>query len=249
VAFFPAGAFPETRTNRARTAAKEGSAALCSNEISRLDVVSASAHWYVAFIMQGEPLPARPSAGDAAADAAIDNPLMEALARGDQAALATIYDRHAGVLLAVGLRILGDRIVAEDVLHDVFLEAWHHAADFDPARGSVRAWLVTRMRSRALDRRATAARQARLASDVKREIGAGEAVSNGESPIDGERVRAHIAGLPAELGAVIELAYFDGLSSTEIAARLGIPVGTVKSRTARALATLRAGLLDREGDA
>src|SRR5215510_10120109 len=103
-----------------------------------------------------------PSAADAPDDAA----LVAAAARGDKPALGVLYDRHARLLLAVGLRILGDRGAAEDVLHDVFLEAWHQAAAFDPARGSVRAWLVTRMRSRALDRRATVSRQARLADSA-----------------------------------------------------------------------------------
>jgi RNA polymerase sigma-70 factor (ECF subfamily) len=192
--------------------------------------------------MQGEPFSdGANSAAGKVVDGPEDNDLVAALTRGDKSALARIYDRHAALLLALGLRILNDRTLAEDVLHDVFLEAWHHAADFDPARGTVRAWLVTRMRSRSLDRRASAVRQRRLAEEVKRETG--EAAPSAEpAPADSERVRTQIAGLPPELSMVIELAYFDGLSSSEIAVRLGIPIGTVKSRTARALATLREGL-------
>jgi RNA polymerase sigma-70 factor, ECF subfamily len=198
--------------------------------------------------MQGEPFSdGRNSAAGKVVDGPEDNALVAALTRGDKTALALIYDRHAGLLLALGMRILSDRTLAEDVLHDVFLEAWHHAADFDPARGTVRAWLVTRMRSRALDRRASAVRQRRLAEEMKVE-GEG-APAAAEASGDTERVRTQIAGLAPELSTVIEMAYFEGLSSSEIALRLGIPIGTVKSRTARALASLREGLADHGGGA
>jgi RNA polymerase sigma-70 factor (ECF subfamily) len=146
--------------------------------------------------------------------------------------------------------VLGDRTVAEDVLHDVFLEAWHHAREFDPGRGTVRAWLVTRMRSRALDRRATSARQARLSDEAGRQIGGAEAPgADAQAGLDGERLRSHIADMPGELSAIIDLAYFEGLSSPEIAARLHIPVGTVKSRMARALSLLRQNVLAQGGRA
>src|SRR6476619_7154041 len=84
-------------------------------------------------------------------DDADDVRLVAAMANGDRGALAELYERHAGVLLAVGLRIVRDRREAEDLLHDVLLEAWRHAKDFDPNRGRVRTWLGIRMRSRALD--------------------------------------------------------------------------------------------------
>jgi len=202
--------------------------------------------WYRLPRMQGQ--------GDVEADRKIgdgpergdDAALVAAVARGDKAALGALYDRHCRLLLALGARILGDRAVAEDVMHDVFLEAWHQAAAFDPARGSVRAWLVTRMRSRALDRRAAARRQARLAADAGR---AEDAARRGDASLhgDGERLRSRVANLPADLGAVVELAYFEGLSSSEIAARLAIPTGTVKSRMARALAALKHELAPDQG--
>jgi RNA polymerase sigma-70 factor (ECF subfamily) len=180
-----------------------------------------------------------------------DARLVAAVAGGDKQALATLYDRHARVLLALGLRILRDRTAAEDVLHDVFLEAWHQAGAFDPARGTVRAWLVMRMRSRALDRQAQIARRARLADEAAR---AGEPAvagaatgESGATEVDQQRVQRGVAELPAELAAVVERAYFHGLSSSEIAAELGIPLGTVKSRMARALAILRERLLPGRG--
>src|SRR3954464_6661439 len=105
-----------------------------------------------------------------------DDRLVAAVAAGDKRALGALYDRHARSLLVLGLRILQDRPAAEDVLHDVFIEAWHQAGAFDPARGTVRAWLVMRMRSRVLDRRAQARRRARLADEAGREPGAGGAL-------------------------------------------------------------------------
>ena len=202
--------------------------------------------------MQGEELPARSrtapaegQGGGADLGDTSEAALVAAVTRGDRQALARLYDLHASIMLALGVRILGDRTAAEDVLHDVFLEAWHRAADFDPSRGSVRAWLVTRMRSRALDRRASAARQARLAEDAGREPGQGlgmaqlDGADQAGMPLDSARIRQQISSMPEELHTLLELAYFDGLSSSEIATRLGIPTGTVKSRMARALQTLR----------
>jgi RNA polymerase sigma-70 factor (ECF subfamily) len=180
-----------------------------------------------------------------------DNALAAALMRGDRAALGRLYDRHAPVLLALGFRILGDRGRAEDVLHDVFLEAWNHAADFDPARGTMRAWLATRMRSRALDRRTALLRQERLAEEAGHHAdvvqpGAETGLDAGAA-MDRGRVHGFVSGMPVELGQVIELAYFQGLSASETARQLQIPIGTVKSRMARALALLRHDLGDAGG--
>jgi RNA polymerase sigma-70 factor, ECF subfamily len=191
--------------------------------------------------MQGEPARDGRRASPGSPD---DGALCLALAGGDRQALATLYDRHAPLLMALGMRLLGARAPAEDVLHDVFLEAWHHARDFDPARGTVRAWLMTRMRSRCLDRRASASRQAQLASDLAKEP---DAPFRPGADLDSQRLQGRIAGLAEELAEIVELAYFDGLSSSEIARRLDIPIGTVKSRMARALSTLRQGLGERGG--
>jgi RNA polymerase sigma-70 factor (ECF subfamily) len=193
--------------------------------------------------MQGEGVTAPPAPVDPVDD---DVRLIAAVVKGDRAALAGLYDRHASLLLGLAVRILADKALAEDVLHDVFLEAWHHAAEFDRARGSVRAWLITRMRSRCLDRRGKVVRGARAAEAAARERPG--AVPEGIAGADRDRVRRGVAGLPDDLTAVIELAYFDGLSATEIAERLGLPVGTVKSRLARAIATLRAQLRPEKGE-
>ncbi|NVB80727.1 MAG: sigma-70 family RNA polymerase sigma factor [Kofleriaceae bacterium] len=171
-------------------------------------------------------------------DDADDIALVAAMAEGDRGALARLYERHAGVLLAVALRIVRERREAEDLLHDVLLEAWKHAKDFDPKRGRVRTWLTIRMRSRALDLQKSA-RVSRNAGDAGLET----VVDEGErtSP-DHARVRTALAELGEDQRKVVELAYFDGLSCSEIAAKIAVPIGTVKSRLAAGLKRLRDGL-------
>lgn len=169
--------------------------------------------------------------GEDAEDAA----WVAAMAAGDTGALARLYERHAGVLLGLALRIVRERREAEDLLHDVFLEAWRAAGDFDPNRGRVRTWLAIRMRSRALDHQKSA-RVSRNAGDAGLEIVPDD--SERTSP-DHARVRAAVSALAEDQRRVLELAYFDGLTCTEIAERIGIPVGTVKSRLSAAMAKLR----------
>ncbi len=184
--------------------------------------------------------PHRADPGSGTDDAA----LVARLARGDQAALAELYDRYAPLLLAVAQRMLGARREAEDLLHDVFLEAWRSAHDYDPARGSVRAWLIMRCRSRALDRvRATSRAKVVLSErgEVPERV---EPAPDLTLRRDQEKALAALAALAPDQRQVLELAYFSGLSAAEVAQALGIPIGTVKSRTARGLAQLRQGLTE-----
>lgn len=168
-----------------------------------------------------------------------DASLMQAVAAGDRAALATLYDRHAPILLALGSRIVPDRAEVEDVLHDVFLEAWRRAHRYDPRRASVRTWLAVRMRSRCLDRMKSArvARRRPLESAPER-----EQAPDAPAKVDGARLPAWLATLSEVQREVIVLGYFEGLSCSEMAERLAIPIGTVKSRLASALRKLRAAL-------
>lgn len=171
-----------------------------------------------------------------------DVTLISGAAAGDRDCLAGLYDRYASALLAIGRRILGDRREAEDLLHDVFLEVWRQAGDYDEARGTVRAWLIMRMRSRALDRRKAAAFSKRADLPAPEAIVDG-AAERSEDPAlgpDRDAVRRALAELPAEQRQVLELGYFEGLSSSEIAERVRAPIGTVKSRVAAALSKLRA---------
>jgi RNA polymerase sigma-70 factor (ECF subfamily) len=168
-------------------------------------------------------------------DAELDAALVARMAAGDQKALSELYDRHSGILLGLAIRIVRERRDAEDLLHDVFLEAWRSAKDFDPKRGRVRTWLAIRMRSRALDLKKSA-RVSRNAGD------AGLETMVDDSPVispDHSAVRTALLALGPEQRKVLELAYFEGLSCSEIAERVAIPVGTVKSRIAAGLDRLR----------
>ncbi len=174
-----------------------------------------------------------------------DAALVQAMAAGDRDALAALYDRYASVMMALGQRLLRNERETEDLLHDVFLEVWRQAADYEPTRGSVRSWLVMRMRSRALDR---------LKSVAHTRVVSIETVTIPEEPApagpdpsftsDQQRVKSALSQLPADQQLVIELAYFEGFSLSEIATQQGAPLGTIKSRLARALARLREVLRD-----
>jgi RNA polymerase sigma-70 factor (ECF subfamily) len=171
-----------------------------------------------------------------------DIELIEEAARGEVDALSALYDRFSGLLLTMAIRMLGDRAMAEDLVHDVFMEVWRNANRYDPSRGSVRTWVLVRLRSRALDRLRSATARREVASD---DIAPREAAPEHEDPSlapDRAALVACLAQLPDEQRLVLELSYFQGLSSSEIAQRMGTPLGTVKSRTAAALAKLRSAM-------
>lgn len=159
----------------------------------------------------------------------------------DTAALATLYDTYGSLLYAVVLRIVGSPPDAEDVMQDAWMQIWKQASKYDARRGAVGAWLLTVARSRALDRyRSLAARS--------RAEGAADPTSNSTPPDPAanavqsqltDRLRAALATLTPEQQRVLELAYFRGLSQSEIATQLGTPLGTVKSWTRQGLQRMR----------
>jgi RNA polymerase sigma-70 factor (ECF subfamily) len=169
-----------------------------------------------------------------------DTDLIAAMARGERDALSLLYARHAPMLIALGRRILLDTRDAEDLVHDVFVEVWHAASSYDSTRGAPLTWLVVRTRSRALDR-LRAVRRALVASErhppPTSSLPAVDTSDHGT-------LNGALGDLPPTQRTVLELAYYEDLSATEIATRLGVPVGTVKSRTAAALGKLRARLGD-----
>ena len=177
--------------------------------------------------------------GVQAEPAARDLDALRRMAGGDAQALAELYDRHAPRLLALGVRILRSPREAEDLLHDVFLEAFEHAGDYVPERGSVRGWLLLHMRSRCLDR---ARSHGFSRGEPLIEEPAHDADPCAEHRLDGVRVRGLLAELPAGQRDVLQLGYFEGLSFSEIAEALDLPLGTVKSRVHAALGTLRSEL-------
>jgi RNA polymerase sigma-70 factor (ECF subfamily) len=171
-----------------------------------------------------------------------DEQLVRAAAAGDRDALGALYDRFAPSMLAVAQRILGGRREAEDVVQDVFLEAWHRARYYDRERGTVRTWLMLRLRSRALDRLRSAKRTAGVSLDDAGALQQPSAQDDVAAGPDGQVLHRALAELPDEQRAVLELGYFSGYTCAEIAARLELPVGTVKSRMSRAVAQLRTQL-------
>jgi RNA polymerase sigma-70 factor (ECF subfamily) len=163
-------------------------------------------------------------------------------------ALSRLYDRYAPALLAVARRILGSPADAEEVLQEVFLHVWNHAGRYDAGRSSVSTWLILIARSRAIDRLRT-----RKVVERTHETSAQGNPAEHASP-DGvetvflqerrERVRGEMAKLPEEQRQVLEMAFYEGLSQSEIAARAGLPLGTVKTRTLLAMKKLRSALRD-----
>jgi len=178
-----------------------------------------------------------------------DVELMRRSAQGDVEAFAQIYDRHAGSLLALSQRMHFARSEGQDLLHDVFLEAWQAVREYDPERASVRTWLLVRARSRALDRLGRHAREesARKTLPPDNPVSPQRALtSHAERTI---AVRQALDGLEPNVRATLELTYFEGLTAVEIAERMGVPLGTVKSRLARGLQGLQRvlGELGRDG--
>ena len=171
-----------------------------------------------------------------------DGELVRRIGGGDVAALGTLYDRHAPLLLGIALRIVADRSEAEDVVHDAFVAVNGRADQYDAGRGSVAAWLVILVRNLSIDRTRRRARQGTL----RRDVVAHEPKQAPETPetltsnaTEGARVRRALASLTDIQRQTLELAFFDGLSYAEIAARESVPIGTIKSRAARAIAMLR----------
>jgi len=177
----------------------------------------------------------------------LDRKEVAAIADLDQAAFGRVYDRYHRLVFALALRVLGDRTGAEEVTQDVFLRLWHRAVDFDPARGDLAGWLVTVTRNRAIDR--LRSRQQRESNawtpmpespDTAAWLATAPAVANLDSA---QRVGQVLSALPEQQRRIIELAYYEGYSQSEIAGLLKLPLGTVKTWTRTALATLRGAIV------
>jgi RNA polymerase sigma-70 factor, ECF subfamily len=182
------------------------------------------------------------SSGVQSESAAADVELLQAVARGDEAALAHLYDAYRVILFGLLVRILNSREEAEDILQDVFVQVWRRAKDFDEKRGRPFTWLVTLARSRAIDRlRLLGARQ-RLANGAAQEQTemVSDALTDTIRQEQKEKVRRALAELPDEQKHTLMLAYFDGLTQSEIAAKLNTPLGTIKTRMRSGMIKLRA---------
>lgn len=167
-----------------------------------------------------------------------DRERIEGLKAGKRDALVALYQRYGPTMLGLALRILRNRADAEDLVHDVFIEAWQKADAYDPSRGRVRTWLLMRTRARAIDRLRSLA-LARRKGALHRPT---DFANHAEELPDHCRTRHAVAGLSEAQRVVIELGYFEGLSCREIAERCDLPLGTVKSRLATAMVRLRTSL-------
>lgn len=164
-------------------------------------------------------------------------------------ALAELYDRFSPTLLALARRILGANADAEDVLQEVFVQVWNRGERYDPARSSVSTWLVLIARSRAIDRlrgRKVIERTQEATAQAEQVLGgphtSPEAIHNVLTKQRHERVRRELEALPPEQRQVLEMAYYEGLTQSEIAAKADLPLGTVKTRTLLAMKKLRSAL-------
>jgi RNA polymerase sigma-70 factor (ECF subfamily) len=194
-----------------------------------------------------------------------DAEVVQRMAAGSEAALELIYDRYGPAIFAAAYRLTSDRGTAEEVVQETFLALWNRAETFDAAAGSLAAWLHTIARNRAIDRLRAAGRRPSLVAlssaaktdedatqALERLVSGGQVVAGARPPASPEEafaaeglrkaIRSALSGMPDVERTVILLAYQEELSQAEIAERLGWPLGTVKTRTRRALLRLRDGL-------
>ncbi len=170
-----------------------------------------------------------------------DHGLLALTARGDREAFSRLYDMYSTVAYSLAVRIVRDRELAADVVQDAFVTVWNQAATFNASRGQPSSWILTLTHHKAVDM--VRREQRRRAEPLE---GAGELVDSApaveEAAWQGvarEQVRAAMQKLPDPHREVLELAYFAGFSQSELAERLSLPLGTVKSRTFAAMTTLR----------
>ena len=167
-----------------------------------------------------------------------DSELAVALAAGSQDALAELYDRYASLAYGIALRVLGDPGRAEDAVQEAFLNVWNRAAAFDPARGSLRSWLLTAVRNRSIDYlrgRGAHERQEQELQPVAATVALNDPWHEVSLKLERDAVREAMTSLPPEQRQALELAYFGGSSQHEIANLTRVPLGTVKGRIRLAL--------------
>lgn len=166
-----------------------------------------------------------------------DQSLMEEVRAGGQQAMAAVFDRYAGLVYSVALRVLKDTGQAEDVTQEIFFQLWRNPDGFSFSRGALGTWLLVVARNRAIDQ----LRQRRPTEPVDEVViaSATNLQSEAERGIMMQRVRGILGDLPQEQQQSVQLAFFDGLSHSEIAERTGQPLGTVKTRIRSALSSLR----------
>jgi len=168
---------------------------------------------------------------------ATDAMLVSAIGSGDEQAMAVLYDRYSSVVYSVALRILGDSAAAEDILQEIFMQLWRSPDGFDANRGSLPGWLAVITRNRAID----AFRKRRPETDITEAVVSirPDLASEAEWNRALEKIHGVLGSMPSSQRSALEMAFFEGLTHTEIAARTGEPLGTIKTRIRAGLMTLR----------
>lgn len=181
-----------------------------------------------------------------ALDGVGDEDLMRRVRDRDQEAFAALYRRHDGAALSLALRICGERALAEDAVQEAFLSLWRSCSQYDARRGNLRSWVLTIVHNRAIDvlRRGAQDRGRVADEEIAKRLESDERTDHEVGRREQARaLRAALDLLPVEQSCVIQLAYYGGYTQTEIAAMLGMPVGTVKGRMRLGLEKLRSQLL------
>jgi RNA polymerase sigma-70 factor (ECF subfamily) len=166
--------------------------------------------------------------------------LVAAIRSGDEQAMAQVYDRYSPIVYSVALRVLGDTAAAEDILQEVFMQLWRSPDAFDASRGSLPGWLAVITRNRAID----SLRKRRAETDIAEVVVSIEPDLTNRTEWSRvlEKIRSALASMPSPQRSALEMAFFEGLTHTEIAARTGEPLGTIKTRIRAGLLTLRKAL-------
>jgi RNA polymerase sigma-70 factor (ECF subfamily) len=166
-----------------------------------------------------------------------DVALLSAIRSGDEGAMALLYDRYSSIVYAVALRVLADTAAAEDILQEVFMQLWRSPGNFDASRGSLGPWLAVIARNRAID----LLRKRHPQSDIDDVVVSVEPdmAGDAERARTMELVRGAMGAMPSPQRSALEMAYFEGLTHTEIAAKTGEPLGTIKTRIRTGLLALR----------
>jgi RNA polymerase sigma-70 factor (ECF subfamily) len=170
-----------------------------------------------------------------------DAVLIRRLVQRDESALATLYDRYSRLVYSVAKRVVDDSSVAEEVVQDIFYQLWRNASNIDPTRGTLAGWLLVSARNRAIDRL-----RRRHGTDEELSPNAVGSTPNLETAAAQNQMMAQVnkfvSGLPAAQRTALELAYFEGLTHSEIAQRTGEPLETIKTRLRAAIVSLKKGL-------
>jgi len=188
---------------------------------------------------------------DSATDFGAEVELLRRVGQGDRNSFAELYDRFASAVFSAAYRIVNNQQAAEDVLQEVFLQVWEKAALYDPARGKPLTWAITLTRNKAIDRLRATQRRGRLQNSLEQDAGTFEPFEgrNSFDAVDllekGKLVGEALRKLPSEQKEALELAFFSGLTQSEIAEHLGEPLGTIKARIRRGMLKLKS-LLDAE---